>query len=95
VVLAAWEACANAVEHPNPRNEGSLHFKAELEDSRLQITISDPGTWSAEQERGDRGLGLPLMRSLMSAVDIEVHERGTHVRLEKRLAGTGLPAERV
>jgi hypothetical protein len=31
----------------------------------------------------------------MSAVDVEVHERGTHVRLEKRLAGTGVPAERV
>ena len=96
VVLAAWEACANAVEHPSPRNNGILQFKAELSDSSLEISIRDPGKWSPETERGDRGLGLPLMRSLMSAVDIEVHDGGTHVRLRKRLeAGTEMPAERV
>jgi serine phosphatase RsbU (regulator of sigma subunit)/anti-sigma regulatory factor (Ser/Thr protein kinase) len=86
VVLAAWEACANAVEHPSPRNEGKLHVRATLADSCVEISVSDPGRWSPERERGDRGLGLPLMRSLMSTVDIDVHERGTHVQLAKRLA---------
>ncbi len=84
VVLAAWEACANAIEHPrDDALPGSFGFRAELVGSAVRITVADPGPWLAEAERANRGLGLRLMRSLMSSVEIETTDEGTVVRLEK------------
>jgi anti-sigma regulatory factor (Ser/Thr protein kinase) len=84
VVLAAWEACANAIEHP-AAEDGTFAFRAVLEGSSVAITIEDPGPWLAEAERADRGLGLRLMRSLMSSLEIDSSGAGTVVRLQKTL----------
>jgi GAF domain-containing protein/anti-sigma regulatory factor (Ser/Thr protein kinase) len=93
IVLATWEACANAVEHPQGANgPASFAIRAELEDSTVLVTVSDPGTWLAEAERPDRGLGLHLIRSVMSSVEIDSGESGTRVRLEKVLSGQRVPA---
>jgi len=92
IVLAAWEACANAVEHPQGATDpASFAIRAELEDSTVLVTVSDPGSWLAEAERPDRGLGLQLIRSVMSSVEIDSGESGTRVRLEKLLAGQRVP----
>jgi serine phosphatase RsbU (regulator of sigma subunit)/anti-sigma regulatory factor (Ser/Thr protein kinase) len=92
IVLAAWEACANAVEHPQGMTDpASFAIRAELEDSTVLVTVSDPGSWLAEAERPDRGLGLQLIRSVMSSVEIDSGESGTRVRLEKLLAGQRVP----
>jgi GAF domain-containing protein/anti-sigma regulatory factor (Ser/Thr protein kinase) len=85
VVLATWEACANAIEHPTAE-DGTFLVRAALEASSVAITVEDPGPWRAEAERAERGLGLRLMRSLMSAVEVGSSDRGTVVRLEKALA---------
>jgi serine phosphatase RsbU (regulator of sigma subunit)/anti-sigma regulatory factor (Ser/Thr protein kinase) len=89
IVLATWEACANAVEHPDRGSEGSFEVLAELVDSAVRVTVTDTGRWLPERDRPDRGLGLRLIRSVMSSVEIDPQEDGTTVRLEKELAGLG------
>ena len=86
VLLAAWEACANAVEHAVAPTEDTFVVSAEVEDSVVRVSICDSGAWSPEQIRGNRGLGLQLMRSLMSSVEVEPGPRGTKVVLEKTYA---------
>ena len=90
VVLAVWEACANAIEHAvNPR-EDTLEVRAELTDEELRIAIDDTGTWAPPVERPNRGFGLRLMEAAMT-VEIAPASTGTRVTLEKSLAGAGEP----
>ena len=91
IVLAAWEACANAVEHAVDPVEDTFGFTAALDDGVVRVSVRDSGTWSPERLPGDRGLGLQLMRSLMSSVDIDAGPTGTTVSLAKEVAG---PVER-
>jgi serine phosphatase RsbU (regulator of sigma subunit)/anti-sigma regulatory factor (Ser/Thr protein kinase) len=90
IVLAAWEACANAVEHAREPSEDSIVFGAQLDELAVRITVEDTGQWRPETTGTDRGLGLRLVRGLMSSVEIETGERGTRVVLAKKIAG---PAE--
>ena len=93
IVLATWEACANAVEHPHRGSEnGSIGIVAELLGESVRVTVRDSGRWLPETGRPDRGLGLRLIRSVMSSVEIEQTESGTLVRLEKELAGQAVPS---
>ncbi len=87
IVLATWEACANAVEHALDPVEGFFSVDAVLDDDAIRVTVIDSGLWNAETERSDRGLGLRLMHSLMSSVDIETGKGGTRIKLEKEIAG--------
>jgi GAF domain-containing protein/anti-sigma regulatory factor (Ser/Thr protein kinase) len=91
IVLAAWEACANAIEHPEQPRAGSFQLAAELVNSTVRVSVRDSGRWLPETERSDRGLGLRLIRCAMSSVEIEATEEGTLVRLEKALAGEDVP----
>jgi anti-sigma regulatory factor (Ser/Thr protein kinase) len=77
------------VEHPDRGSEGSFEVLAELVDSAVRVTVTDTGRWLPERDRPDRGLGLRLIRSVMSSVEIDPQEAGTTVRLEKELAGLG------
>ncbi len=86
IVLAAWEACANAVEHAQQPAQDVIRFSAELDELGLRISIEDTGSWTPESTRADRGLGLRLVRGLMSTVEIEKGEGGTRVVLGKALA---------
>jgi anti-sigma regulatory factor (Ser/Thr protein kinase) len=88
VVLATWEACANAIEHAVEPAERVVVVRARLEDSRLQVTVADTGHWAPPSEREDRGLGLRLMESLVSSVDIAESDAGTTVTLEKALSAS-------
>jgi GAF domain-containing protein/anti-sigma regulatory factor (Ser/Thr protein kinase) len=94
IVLATWEACANAVEHPDRGANGSFQVRTELHDSLVRVSVKDTGRWLPERERPDRGLGLRLIRSVMTSVEIDVTEKGTTVRLEKALAGDGVASLR-
>jgi GAF domain-containing protein/anti-sigma regulatory factor (Ser/Thr protein kinase) len=93
IVLATWEACANAVEHPDRNdNHGSFGVRATLEDSTVYVTVTDTGRWLPAADRPDRGLGLRLIRSVMSSVEIDAQDDGTEIRLEKELAGDLVPS---
>jgi anti-sigma regulatory factor (Ser/Thr protein kinase) len=87
LVLAVWEACANAVEHARAPDGEHVSVHANLTDGAVRIVVEDSGSWSPPAEQSDRGLGLRLMHSLMSSVDIARNEAGTRVTLEKELAG--------
>ena len=86
VVLAVWEACANAIEHATDPREEFVEVRAEILDSRVRVTVEDTGHWTPPSEREDRGLGLQLIYASMSAVDVESGEAGTRVTFEKALA---------
>jgi anti-sigma regulatory factor (Ser/Thr protein kinase) len=88
VVLATWEACANAIEHAVDPTEHLVVVRAWLADSRVHVTVSDTGQWAPPSERDDRGLGLRLMASLVSSMEIDEHENGTTVTLEKALSAS-------
>jgi serine phosphatase RsbU (regulator of sigma subunit)/anti-sigma regulatory factor (Ser/Thr protein kinase) len=83
IVLAAWEASANATEHS--LSESGFRLHAQLVVDAVRIVVEDSGRWMPPAARPDRGRGLQLMRSLMSSVEVEPGPRGTRVTLEKRL----------
>jgi serine phosphatase RsbU (regulator of sigma subunit)/anti-sigma regulatory factor (Ser/Thr protein kinase) len=93
VVLASWEACANAIEHArDPRND-HVTLRAELEGSLVRIVVEDTGQWAPPADRFDRGLGLRLMHSLMSSVHVVATDGGTRVILEKGITESPEPVE--
>jgi serine phosphatase RsbU (regulator of sigma subunit)/anti-sigma regulatory factor (Ser/Thr protein kinase) len=83
IVLAAWEAIANATEHS--LSATGFRLQAHLAEDTVRIVVEDNGTWMTPAARPDRGRGLQLMRSLMSSVEVEPGPHGTRVTLEKRL----------
>jgi serine phosphatase RsbU (regulator of sigma subunit)/anti-sigma regulatory factor (Ser/Thr protein kinase) len=85
LLLAAWEVCANAIEHAAEPTDDLVRIRALVDDSRITITVDDLGRFVRVGERTDRGLGLRLAEHLVSAVDITMSEDGTTVALEKRL----------
>jgi serine phosphatase RsbU (regulator of sigma subunit)/anti-sigma regulatory factor (Ser/Thr protein kinase) len=83
IVLAAWEACANATEHG--RSDRGFGVQAKLAGDTVRIVVTDNGTWVPPAERSGRGRGLALMRALVSSVEVDADADGTRVTLEKRL----------
>jgi anti-sigma regulatory factor (Ser/Thr protein kinase)/GAF domain-containing protein len=93
VVLATWEACANAIEHAVEPRERIVVLRADAEDSRLRVTVADTGRWAPAARAEDRGLGLRLMAALVSSVAVSETEDGTTVTLEKTLPASPAPAD--
>ena len=50
---------------------------------RVRIEVADEGSWQEPREREDRGLGLRLIRSLMTDVELEQSGTGTRVVMER------------
>ena len=85
VLVAAGEACANAIEHGHRDAPGQpIRLQAEATASRLRLTVTDTGRWRATPPAADplRGHGVALMRALMEQVTIEPGPAGTTVGLE-------------
>ncbi|HET6623628.1 MAG TPA: SpoIIE family protein phosphatase [Gaiellaceae bacterium] len=89
IVLAVWETCANAVEHGHADDGRELGVRATLVDGRVEVVVEDEGEWKEPAAVPDRGLGLKLIRSVASSVDVAVGATGTRVTIEKALAGDG------
>ncbi|MEU3465820.1 SpoIIE family protein phosphatase [Streptomyces sp. NPDC006733] len=89
VLVAAGEACANAIEHGHRDAPGDpIHFRAEAFVDNLRLTIADSGCWKDPQpERNThRGRGMSLMRALMQDVTITPGPTGTTVDMQTRIA---------
>ena len=89
VLVAAGEACANAVEHGHRHAPGEqVRLRAAATVTQLQLTVTDTGRWKASQPatRANRGHGIPLMRALMQQVTIEPGDAGTTVDMQLRIA---------
>jgi anti-sigma regulatory factor (Ser/Thr protein kinase) len=79
-VIAACEACANAIEHAyGGARPGTVRLRLEIGGADLVITVTDHGRWRPPQPVPDRGHGLRLIRATMREVAITTGETGTTV----------------
>lgn len=89
VLIAVGEALANAIEHGHRRDpQGTIVLRAIALADRLQLTITDTGSWKPPRPRQDshRGRGIALMRTLMDDVTIQAGTLGTTVHLHARIS---------
>lgn len=87
LVLAIYEALANAVEHayePGHRR-AVIRLCARAAGSDILIWVCDEGRWRATGQGEHRGRGLTLMHRLVGDTRVESGPRGTTVRLHARL----------
>jgi anti-sigma regulatory factor (Ser/Thr protein kinase) len=88
VLVAAGEACANAVEHGHRNAPGEqIQLRAAATVTQLRLTITDTGRWKVARSANgtNRGHGIPLMRALMQQVTIEPGDAGTTVDMQLRI----------
>ena len=87
IVLAVWEACANAIEHAQEPAESTFELRATLDDggSAARSRCGTAAGGSPATGSVDRGLGLTLMRSLMDTVDVRPSDTGTTIVMERRI----------
>jgi anti-anti-sigma factor len=91
VMVAVGEACANAAEHAYRGSEaGPMSVTAHVDaDGVLTVSVRDEGTWRPpDQDPGDRGRGLLIMRQLVDDVVLHEDGTGTTVTLTTRLRRT-------
>lgn len=87
ILLAAGEACANALEHGHRlAGEDVIDLIGTICDGRLELVVRDRGAWKEPSDRGYRGRGLELMELLMDRARVESGPQGTTVRLSKELS---------
>jgi PAS domain S-box-containing protein len=88
ILVAAGEACANAIEHGHRDAPGEpVRLRAEAFVDDLRLTVVDSGRWKAPQPESNahRGRGTALMRALMRQVTITTGPDGTTVDMHKRI----------
>ncbi|MFD7746315.1 SpoIIE family protein phosphatase [Streptomyces sp. NPDC059698] len=89
VLVAAGEACANAIEHGHRDAPGdTVYFRAEASVGNLRLIIADTGRWKVPQpeRNAHRGRGMGLMRALMQQVTVTQSPAGTTVDMHTRIA---------
>jgi anti-sigma regulatory factor (Ser/Thr protein kinase) len=70
IVLAAWELCANAIEHP-ARDTADVTLEGKAVPRGIRVAVRDPGTWTgAAFSRPNRGLGLRIVEGLVDRLAI-------------------------
>lgn len=86
IVLACYEALANAVEHAYEPDDESATLDLEATyrpgSGVLEIAVTDNGRWQEKhpgQSVGSRGHGLSLIRRLATEMDVVPSARGTRV----------------
>jgi serine/threonine-protein kinase RsbW len=91
IVLAVYEAVANAAEHayPTPTPDATMNITARYRHTArtLDVTVTDHGTWK-QQQPTTGGRGLLLIRALTDTTDIATGPAGTTVTLQWRLFST-------
>ncbi|ETK30917.1 SpoIIE family protein phosphatase, partial [Microbispora sp. ATCC PTA-5024] len=89
ILVAAGEACANAIEHGHRHSPGeTVRLRAEAFVDVLRLTVADTGRWKSPQPEANphRGRGVALMRALMQQVTITPSPYGTTVDMHTRIA---------
>ncbi|MEA5363518.1 SpoIIE family protein phosphatase [Amycolatopsis sp., V23-08] len=88
ILVAAGEACANAVEHGHRDSPGDLvRLRAEAFADRLRLTVADTGRWKNADAvpNSHRGHGITFMRAMMQEVTINTGATGTTVDMQTRI----------
>jgi anti-sigma regulatory factor (Ser/Thr protein kinase) len=86
-LVAAGEACANAIAHAYPPGEASYVVEAVRQDGGVEIRVRDFGSWRPPRS-GSRGRGLGLIEELMEDVHIDRGPAGTIVRMRRSFDGS-------
>ncbi|GII82466.1 histidine kinase [Sphaerisporangium siamense] len=89
VLVAAGEACANAIEHGHRHAPGrTIRLRAVATVDDLHLTVADSGLWKPPRLEADshRGRGVALMRALMQEVTIHPGAAGTTVDMHARIS---------
>ncbi|MFD1832219.1 SpoIIE family protein phosphatase [Streptomyces desertarenae] len=89
ILVAAGEACANAIEHGHRHAPGDIiHLRAEAFVDNLRLTVADTGRWKTPRPEANthRGRGVALMRAMMQQVTINPGPAGTTVEMHTRIA---------
>ncbi|MFI7422509.1 SpoIIE family protein phosphatase [Nonomuraea sp. NPDC049684] len=89
VLVAAGEACANAIEHGHRNAPGrTIRLRAVATPGDLRLTVADTGRWKQPEPEANphRGRGVALMRALMNEVTIEPGAAGTTVDMHARIS---------
>ncbi|MFF7253483.1 SpoIIE family protein phosphatase [Streptomyces microflavus] len=89
VLVAAGEACANAIEHGHRHSPGEpIRLRAEALVDDLHLSVMDTGNWKPPQPElnAHRGRGVTLMRAMMQQVTITPSPAGTTVGMHTRIA---------
>ncbi len=95
IVLAVYEAVANAAEHayaagtqssstqPSGTRPGAIEVRARLtREESLEVTVTDGGRWKSDASSSPyRGRGLALISALSDASDVTSGPDGTSVTL--------------
>jgi anti-sigma regulatory factor (Ser/Thr protein kinase) len=90
LVLASYEALANAVEHAYPSGGGPVDLvAARAADGRVLVAVRDYGRWRPPpSDPGSRGRGLPMINTLAHRAAVLHSAHGTYVRMEWQLSAT-------
>ncbi|BCY12039.1 SpoIIE family protein phosphatase [Actinoplanes sp. L3-i22] len=89
VLVAAGEACANAIEHGHrDLAGGSIRLRAAATADALRLIVTDNGRWRIPRpgENPHRGRGIMLMRAFMGEVTITTGTTGTIIEMQTRIA---------
>ena len=87
VLVAAGEACTNAIEHGRRRDSDTVRLQAEALVDQISVTVADTGEWKAPVPPAGtrRGHGLHVMRAMMDDVAITSSTAGTTVAMRTRI----------
>lgn len=93
VRLAVSEVVANAIQHGSSGPEDPIRISIRGEEGALIFEVHDTGVFvgpdEAAGEMSERGRGLELVAVMMDEVELAPGERGTLLRLTKRLERNG------
>jgi serine/threonine-protein kinase RsbW len=85
VVLATYEALANAVEHAYTSGQGpgtlDLHVRCAPATGWIEVIVCDHGSWAVHAPDATRGRGVPLMHALADSTAVTSDHDGTTVRM--------------
>jgi anti-sigma regulatory factor (Ser/Thr protein kinase) len=82
VMLASYEAMANAVEHAYRGGPGDMDLRGRIGDGVLTVTVTDWGRWRPYDDRDPaRGRGLILVRGLSHRSELHHRDDGTTVEM--------------
>jgi anti-sigma regulatory factor (Ser/Thr protein kinase) len=87
IVLAASEASSNTIVHAYGATDQAFDVHAEVQGRDVVIEVVDRGRWRPPRD-GAIGRGIELMRALMDDVQVSTTERGTSVRMRRRLGSS-------
>jgi PAS domain S-box-containing protein len=89
VLVAAGEACTNAIEHGRRRAQDTVRLQAEALADHINVIVADTGAWKVPVPIAGsrRGHGLVVMRAMMDDVAITSDDAGTTVEMRTRIQG--------